>query len=80
LNRTGLDESTSMHSRAFELFKEGMSPLDVAIKLNLEAEKAITLHQEYFMLLGCTEFSKVYLQIKDNPWPYVNLALVVVLI
>jgi chromosome segregation ATPase len=26
------------------------------------------------MLLGCTEFTKVYLQIKDNPWPYVDLA------
>jgi hypothetical protein len=25
------------------------------------------------MLLGCYEFTKVYLQIKDNPWPYVNL-------
>ena len=25
------------------------------------------------MLLGCTEFTKVYLQIKDNPWAYVNL-------
>ena len=25
------------------------------------------------MLLGCTEFTKVYLQIKENPWPYVNL-------
>ena len=25
------------------------------------------------MLLGCNEFTKVYLQIKDNSWPYVNL-------
>ena len=25
------------------------------------------------MLLGLTEFTKVYLQIKNNPWPYVNL-------
>ena len=25
------------------------------------------------MLLGCTEFTKVYPHIKDNPWPYVNL-------
>ena len=25
------------------------------------------------MLVGCTEFTKVYLQIKDNPWAYVNL-------
>jgi predicted transcriptional regulator len=25
------------------------------------------------MLLGITEFTKAYLQVKDNPWPYVNL-------
>jgi predicted nuclease with TOPRIM domain len=25
----------------------------------------------------CTEFTKVYLRIKDNPWPYVNLATLV---
>jgi hypothetical protein len=24
-------------------------------------------------LLGLTEFTKLYIQIKDNPWPYVNL-------
>jgi hypothetical protein len=46
----------------------------VAITLNLEAKEAIRYHQEYFMLLGCTEFTKVYVQVKDNPWPYVNLA------
>ncbi len=72
LNRAGLNESTSIHSRAFELFSEGKTPLQVAITLNLEAEKAIQYHQQYFMLLGCTEFTKVYLQIKDNPWAYVN--------
>jgi len=47
--------------------------VEVAISLNLEADKAIRCHYEYFMLLGCTEFTKVYLQIKDNPWPYVSL-------
>jgi transposase-like protein/uncharacterized protein YbcV (DUF1398 family) len=72
-NRAGLDESTSIHSRAFELFSEGKTPLQVAITLNLEAEKAIQYHQQYYMLLGCTEFTKVYPHIKDNPWPYVNL-------
>ena len=25
------------------------------------------------MLLGITEFTRVYLQIKDNPWPFINL-------
>ena len=74
LNRAGLDESTSMHSRAFELFSEGKDPLQVAITLNLEAEKAIQYHQQYFVLLGLTEFTKIYIQIKENPWPYVSLA------
>jgi hypothetical protein len=73
LNRAGLNETTSISSRAFELFSEGKTPLQVAIALNLEAEKAIQYHQEYYMLLGCTEFTKIYLQIKDNPWPFVNL-------
>src|SRR5919106_3901126 len=74
LNRAGLDESTSIHSRAFELFSKGQTPLQVAIKLNLEAQTAIQYHQQYYMLLGCTEFTKVYLQVKDNPWPFINLA------
>ena len=45
----------------------------LAIALNLEAEKAINYHHQYFMLLGITEFTKAYLQVKDNPWPFVNL-------
>ena len=75
MNKAGLDENTSISSRAFELYSQQRtpSPLEVAIKLDLKSEDAIRFHQEYFMLLGCTEFTKVYLQIKDNPWPFVNL-------
>jgi hypothetical protein len=73
LSREGLDQSTSINSRAFELFSEGKTPLDIAIKLNLRADEAIRLHHEYFMLLGCNEFTKVYPRIKDDPWPFVNL-------
>ncbi len=61
-NRVGLDEFTSISSRAFELYVQQKTPVDVAIALNLKAEEAIRYHQEYFMLLGCTEFTKVYLQ------------------
>lgn len=25
------------------------------------------------MLLGITEFTKAYLQVKDNPWPFIDL-------
>jgi predicted transcriptional regulator len=72
LNKAGLDQNTSISSRVFELYSQQKTPLQVAITLGLKSEEAIRYHQEYFMLLGCTEFTKVYLQIKDNPWPYVN--------
>src|ERR671911_294065 len=74
LNRAGLDESTSVSSRAFELYVKQKTPIEVAIALNLKAEEAIRYHQEYFMLLGLTEFTKIYIQIKDkNPWAFVSL-------
>jgi hypothetical protein len=73
-NRAGLDETTSISSRAFELYIKEKTPVEVAIALNLEAEKAINYYHQYFMLLGITEFTKVYLQIKDSIWQFVNLA------
>jgi hypothetical protein len=73
-NKSGLDESTSISSRAFELYVERKTPIEVAIALNLEAEKAINYYHEYFMLLGITEFTKSYLQVKNILWPFVNLA------
>ena len=73
-NRAGLDETTSISSRTFEFYVQQKTPVEVAIALNLEAEKAINYYRQYFMLLGITEFTKIYIQIKDNPWPYVNLA------
>jgi uncharacterized protein YgiM (DUF1202 family) len=72
LNKAGLDQNASISSRAFELYVQQKTPMEVAIALNLEAKEAIRFHQEYIMLLGLTEFTKVYIQIKDNPWPYVN--------
>jgi len=76
-NKAGLSETTSESSRALELYVQQKTPLEVAIELNIEADKAIHYYHEYFKLLGITEFTKVYLGIKDNPWPYVNLATLV---
>jgi hypothetical protein len=56
-NRAGLDKTTSISSRAFELYVRQKTPVEVAIALNLEAEKVIQYHQKYFILLGCTEFT-----------------------
>ncbi|MPZ05366.1 MAG: hypothetical protein GEU26_02940 [Nitrososphaeraceae archaeon] len=73
LNKAGLDQTASISSRTFELYVQQKTPLEVAIALNLKAKEAIDYYHEYFMLLNITEFTKVYLQIKDNPWPFVNL-------
>jgi transposase len=48
-NRAGLDESISISSRAFELFSEGKTQLQVAITLNLKADEVLRYHHEYFM-------------------------------
>jgi hypothetical protein len=72
-NRAGLDETTSISSRAFELYSQQKSPLEVAISMGLEAEDAIKYYKEFLMLLGITEFTMVYLQIKDNAIQFVNL-------
>jgi hypothetical protein len=73
LNRAGLDQTTSITSRVFELYSQDKTPLEVAIALGIKAEEVLRYQHEYFMLLGCYEFTKVYPQIKDNPWAYVNL-------
>jgi predicted transcriptional regulator len=72
-NKAGLDECTSLSSRAFELYIQQKTPVEVAIALNLEADKAIQYYHDYFKLLGITEFTRVYLQVKDDPNQFVNL-------
>ena len=72
-NKMGLDQNTSVSSRALELYVKQKTPLQVAIELDIKAEDAMHLYHQYFMLLGITEFTKAYLQVKDNPWPFVDL-------
>ena len=50
-NRAGLDESTSISSRAFELYIQQKTPVEVAITLNLEAEYSNTLLPPIFHAL-----------------------------
>jgi hypothetical protein len=72
-NKMGLDQNTSVSSRAVELYVKQKSPLQVKIELDIKAEDAIRYYHEFFMLLGITEFTRAYLQVKDNPWPFIKL-------
>ena len=70
LNRAGLDQTTSIFARVFELYSQDKTPLEVAIALGLKSEEVLRYHHEYYALLECNEFTKVYLWVKDHPWPY----------
>jgi len=41
LNKAGLDETASISSRAFELYVQQKTPVEVAIALNLKAKETI---------------------------------------
>ena len=45
----------------------------MAKTLGIDADEALHYHREYFKLLGCSEFVKIYPEIKDNAWSYVDL-------
>jgi hypothetical protein len=73
LSKAGIQQNQSLLSRALELYHQQKTPVEVAIILGLEADEAIRLHRQYYTLLGCTEFARIYPEIKDDPWSYVNL-------
>jgi hypothetical protein len=73
LSKAGVQQNQSVMSRALDLYHQQKTPVEVAIILGLEADEAIRLHRSYYTLLGCTEFTRVYPEIKDDPWVYVNL-------
>jgi hypothetical protein len=53
-NKMGLDQNTSIPSRAFKLYVKQKSPLQVAIELDIKDEDAIRYYHEFFMFLGIT--------------------------
>jgi DNA repair exonuclease SbcCD ATPase subunit len=65
--------SQSVSSQALELYSQQKTPLDVAMTLGIDADEALHYNREYYKLLGCSEFVKIYPEIKDDAWSYVNL-------
>ncbi|MGC2309667.1 MAG: hypothetical protein WA461_14790 [Nitrososphaeraceae archaeon] len=57
LNKAGLDETASISSRAFELYVQQKTPVEVAIALNLKAKETIDYYHGYFILSNSTEFT-----------------------
>jgi hypothetical protein len=60
-------------SRAYKLFSEGKSPVQVAIELNIRAQQAIIFQREYWDLKGIHELNQIYEDIKDDPGAFVKI-------
>ena len=54
------DKKLSLDSQAFQMFKEGKTPLDVSIGLNLDTESTLYLYQNYARLSNLGDFIKVF--------------------
>ena len=50
----------SKESQAFKLFSEGRSPVEVAIRLDLAADRVRAIYREYWELTGRFELAQIY--------------------
>ena len=57
---TNDEEAKSSESRAFKMFSEGKSPVEVAILLDLAADRLRAIYREYWELTGRFELAQIY--------------------
>jgi DNA-binding CsgD family transcriptional regulator len=68
------EQSMSISSQAYRLFSKGKTTLEVAIALQLEADKVSEYHNEYLKLIHLDNLNQIYEEIGDNDIePFVRL-------
>jgi hypothetical protein len=55
------------------LFEQAKTPVQVAIKLDIETEEADRLYREYWRLSGLHKLNEIYAKLKDNIFSFVKL-------
>jgi hypothetical protein len=66
-------ERMSQAAKAYKLFSDGKSPVDVAIELNLRQTEVTEFYREYWNLKQLYDLSRVYEEIKGDIHSFVNL-------
>jgi plasmid maintenance system antidote protein VapI len=59
-------EEKSVETKALDLFYQGKKPIEVAVELNLNAQKISKLYKDYLKLEGFHKLVSVYEEIHDN--------------
>jgi hypothetical protein len=62
-----------LSANAYRLFDEGMTPVQVAIKLELGEPVASKLYEDYLKLIGLAGVVSLYEKIGDDAWAYLEL-------
>ena len=63
----------SNSTKAFKLFSQGKSPVQVAIKLDLGSEEVDSLYRQYWLLRGLYRLNELYEEVKDYLLEYSRL-------
>jgi DNA-binding transcriptional regulator LsrR (DeoR family) len=61
--------SSSLATRAYELFSNGKTPLQVAIALNIRQSEAAKYYREYWKLKGLDKLNIIHIETNGNTWP-----------
>ncbi len=62
----GITEEKSIETQALDLFYQGKKPIEVAVTLNLNAQKTSKLYKDYLKLEGFHKLVSLYEEINDN--------------
>jgi hypothetical protein len=66
------EHSMSVSSRAYKLFSEHKSPIEVAIALNIRQPEAVQFYKEYFNLSQLHDLYRIYEEIKDDLYSFLE--------
>ena len=74
----GIPEEKSVETQALDLFYQGKKPIEVAVELNLNAQKTSKLYKDYLKLEGFHKLVSVYDEINDNLSLFLKLYYVII--
>jgi hypothetical protein len=66
-------QQLSVSSKAYKLFSEGKTPLEVAIALNTKESEATKFYKEYWKLKQLHNLNMVYEETKGDITPFLRL-------
>jgi hypothetical protein len=72
-NEKERQQHQSLSTQAYHLFSKGKRPVEVAVELNIRENEVTQYYGEYWSLIQLDALNKIYQEIKNDIWHFVNL-------